>query len=309
MKTVCRFAPSSTGRAHPGTLLAGLLAWLDARSCGAEFILRLEDLDPERSRPEWREGLLDDLQWFGLDWDRLELQSENASRHAAALDQLQSLDRLYPCSCSRAKLKESGRIAADGGRVYPGYCRDRRLAGDWRLCHEPLRCRIDETVTNLRDESGLDLSQNVEAAMGDPVLRRRDGAIAYQLAVVVDDAAVGVNRIVRGRDIAASTATQVILHQLLGLPVPVYRHHLLLLEPRGEKFAKLHGAVGADVLRRHISAEALCGQLAQVSGIQADLRSCRPAELASGFDWRKIKKENQVLAWTGETLQYLGQAD
>jgi glutamyl/glutaminyl-tRNA synthetase len=309
MKTVCRFAPSSTGRAHPGTLLAGLLAWLDARSCGAEFILRLEDLDPERSKPEWRDGLLDDLRWFGLDWDRLELQSENASRHAAALDRLQSLQRLYPCSCSRARLKESGQVAADGGRVYPGFCRDRQLAGDWRQCQDPLRCRITETVRGLIDESGFDLSQNIEQAMGDPVLRRRDGAIAYQLAVVVDDAAVGTTRIVRGRDIAASTATQVVLQQLLGLPVPVYRHHLLLLEPRGEKFAKLHGAVGADVLRRHLVPQALCGLLAQVSGIKEDGHSCLPVELVSCFDWRKIKEKNQVLTWTGETLRYLGPAD
>lgn len=302
---ICRFAPSATGRAHPGTLLAGLLAWLDARQRQARFVLRLEDLDPDRVRPEWRDGLLEDLRWFGLDWDLLELQSDNASRHAAALDRLAELGRLYPCDCSRRQLREGGMAAADGGWVYSGHCRGRHLEEGWRLSQEPLRCRLDEGVVELRDESGLDLSQDVVRAMGDPVVRRRDGSTAYQLAVVVDDAAVGVTRVVRGRDIAPSTATQACLHRWLGLPLPVYRHHPLLLEPHGGKLAKLHGAVAAPALRERYAPEALCGLLAGVAGIAPGATPVRPADLVASFDWRRVVSEDQVLAWDGQALAWL----
>lgn len=299
---ICRFAPSATGRAHPGTLLAGLLAWLDARQRQARFVLRLEDLDPERVRPEWRDGLLEDLRWFGLDWDLLELQSDNARRHAAALDRLAALGRLYPCRCSRRQLREDGVAAADGGWVYSGHCRDRRLEEGWRSCLDPLRCRMDEGVVVVPDESGIDLSQDVVRAMGDPVVRRRDGSIAYQLAVVVDDAAVGVTRVVRGRDIAPSTATQVCLHHWLGLPLPIYRHHLLLLEPHGSKLAKLHGSIAAPALRECYTPEALCGLLASVAGIALSGVPIRPADLIASFDWRRVVSEDQVLAWDGQAL-------
>ncbi|MFA4945371.1 MAG: glutamate--tRNA ligase family protein [Lentisphaeria bacterium] len=302
-----RFAPSPTGRAHPGTLLAGLLAWLDVRRRGGRFVLRLEDLDPERCTDEWRQGLLADLAWFGLDWDALEWQHDNAARHEAALDRLAAQGRLYPCSCSRARLKAAGLPAADGGWAYPGTCRGRPLPpGGWRAGLEPLRCRLDDAQVALRDESGLDLSQEVAAAMGDPVLRRRDGAVAYQLAVVVDDAAAGINRVVRGRDIAPSTATQVALHRLLGLPPPAYRHHLLLLEPHGTKLAKFHGSVSAAELREHYTPAALCGVLAWVAGLQPEPRPRTPRELVAEFAWERVRVADQVVAWDGRRLRHLG---
>jgi glutamyl-Q tRNA(Asp) synthetase len=299
----CRFAPSTTGPAHPGTLLAALLAWLDARARGAHFILRLEDLDRERCKPEWRERMVDDLRWLGLDWDELQTQSERNELYAQALDRLAREERLYPCACSRAKLKAHGQRSPDGGWVYPNTCRGRELSrGDWRQAAEPLRVRLPDQTFTLEDDSGLDLSQRPSEAFGDPVVLRRDGAVAYNLAVVVDDAAAGVTRVVRGRDIAPSTATQVAIQELLGLPRPVYRHHLLLLERRGEKLAKLHGAVGAPVLRQHYVASALCGVIAHAAGLIETPREVMPVELVAGFDWRQVAGEDRIMSWDGREL-------
>lgn len=293
-----RFAPSTTGRAHPGTLLAALLCWLDARSRGARVRLRLEDLDPERCRPEWALAMERDLAWLGLDWDAVDVQSGQAPRHAEALDALAREGLLYPCACSRSRIRALGARSPDGGYRYPNLCRGRALpAGGWRASDEPLRVRLPEGRVELRDESGLDLSQDPTAELGDPVVRRRDGAVAYLLASVVDDAADGVTRVVRGRDLATSTATQVRLARLLGEPVPSYRHHLLLLERHGGKLAKLHGAVGIDDLRAHHDAPALCGMLAACAGLRPDETPVTPRELLADFDWARVRGDDRVVEW------------
>jgi len=300
---VSRFAPSTTGRAHPGTLLAGLLAWLDARQQGARFLLRLEDLDPERSRPEWSHHLREDLAWLGLDFDAIEEQHGFALRHEAALDQLAALGVLYPCACSRSLLRAESDPALGRGARYPNRCRGRSLpAAGWRASDEPLRVALASGRIAPCDEGGLDLAQDPAAELGDPIVRRRDGALAYQLAVVVDDAASGVTRVVRGHDLAASTATQLALQRLLGLSEPVYRHHLLLLEERGGKLAKLHGAVGADALRGAYSAPALVGFLAYAAGLRADPAPTKPADLLCDFDWARVAREDRVVRWDGAVL-------
>ena len=301
---VGRFAPSTTGRAHPGTLLAALLCWLDARSQGGRVILRLEDLDPERSRAELVAGLHEDLAWFGLDFDAVQLQSEARARHEASLDALAARGLLYPCACSRAALRAHNVPAPDGGFAYPGTCRERALpAGGWRASDEPLRVRVPSREVIVRDESGAVWALDPARAFGDPVARRRDGAIAYHLASVVDDAASGVTRVVRGRDLALHTPLQVALRELLGLPVPAFRHHLLLLEARGEKLAKLHGAVAAPELRAHYSAEALCGVLAHACGLRASAAPVTPRELLREFDWARVRAEDVVMRWTGSALE------
>ena len=137
-------------------------------------------------------------------------------------------------------------------------------------------------------------------------MRRRDGSLAYQLAGVVDDARIGVTRIVRGRDLAGSTATQIALQRLLDLPEPRYRHHLLLLEERGGKLAKLHGAVDAATLRTRYDASALCGVLAHAAGLRAAVAPLRPADLLADFDWQRVTRHDQVMRWTGEQLELLG---
>ncbi len=301
---VSRFAPSSSGRAHPGTLLAALLAWLDARSRGARLLLRLEDLDPERCRPEWSRLLRDDLAWLGLDFDAALEQHDAAERHKAALTELARLGVLYPCECTRSLLRAESDAALGRGPRYPNLCRGRALPeGGWRESHEPLRVALPPGHIALVDEGGLDLSQDPVAEVGDPIVRRRDGSLAYQLAVVVDDAACGVTRVVRGRDLAESTATQVALQRLLGLPEPRYRHHLLLLEQRGEKLAKLHGAVGADALRTVYSAPQLSGWLAFAVGLQAEPTAATPAELLRSFDWARVAREDRLVRWTGTSLE------
>jgi glutamyl-tRNA synthetase/glutamyl-Q tRNA(Asp) synthetase len=303
---VGRFAPTTSGPAHPGTLLAGLLCWLDARSRGGRVLLRLEDLDPERCRPEHREAMTGALLWLGLEFDAVVRQSDLAAAHAAALDRLAAGGRLYPCRCSRSDLRAHGQRARDGSFRYPGTCRGRALPGahegGWRAVDEPLRVRLPSGPVALRDESGLDLGADPAEDTGDPVVRRRDGAVAYHLASVVDDAEAGVTRVVRGRDLAASTAVQVVLQRLLGLPTPRYRHHLLLLEERGGKLAKLHGAVGVDALRRVYDGPALCGLLAAAVGLLDRPDPVRPDELVATFDWSRVRERDRVMRWDGRCL-------
>jgi glutamyl-Q tRNA(Asp) synthetase len=290
-----RFAPTTSGPAHPGTLVAGLLAWLDARKRGVEILLRLEDIDPTRCTPESADDMRAALAWFGLDWDREQLQSANSPAHEAALDALAAAGALYPCTCSRSDVARGGTRAPDGGWRYTGRCREKELpAGGWRAAEAALRVRMPEGLIEVRDVGGMDLSQNIAAAMGDPVVRRRDGAIAYHLAVVVDDARAGITCVVRGRDIAPSTATQVALQRLLGLPTPRYRHHFLLLEETGGKLAKLHGAVGWRELARDRSGKELCGRLAEIAGLTRSAEPVSPRELVAKFDWARVRKDDVV---------------
>jgi glutamyl-Q tRNA(Asp) synthetase len=301
---VGRFAPSATGPAHPGTLLAGLLAWLDIRSRGGRIVLRLEDLDPERCTRELADGLVAQLAWFGLDWDAVERQSDHGARHAAALDRLAAAGHLYPCELSRAQLAAGGRRAPDGGWAYDNRARGSALpSGGWRACALPLRARLPDGVIAVRDQGGADLSQEAAACAGDPLVRRRDGAVAYQLAVVVDDAASGVTDVVRGRDIAPSTATQVGLQRQLGLATPAYRHHLLLQEADGSgKLAKFHGAVGVPAVQAAMTASRLCGRLAWFAGLQASAAPCRPRDLLDGFTWARVAQADVAVRWTGQDL-------
>lgn len=301
--TTCRFAPSTTGPAHPGTLVAALLGWLDARSRGARIILRLEDLDPDRCHPAFTSGLMDDLRWFGLDWDEVIEQHTLHHQHEAALDQLEQMGRLYPSPIGRSALKDIGRRAPDGAWAYDNRERGTPLpSGGWRACRDPLRVRLDDGVIAPIDEGGMSLALNPTIDCGDPIVRRRDGAVAYQLAVVVDDAAAGIDRIVRGRDIAMSTATQVALQRLLSLPTPVYRHHLLLLENQDKKLAKFHGAVGASELKKYYSAEQLCGWLAWCVGLLPRAVACNPQDLLKNFNWGQVIVDDVVVRWSGKEL-------
>lgn len=298
-----RFAPSTTGHAHPGTLLSALLCWLDARSQGVPFMIRLENLDPERCRTEYEQAMLDDLAWFGLDWDVVVVQQTLRDQHEAALDELAARDMLYPCTCSRARIKSLGRVAADGGFVYDGHCRNRRLpTGGWRTCREPMRVRLPNTPVTLHDEGGYEYRQTPATEMGDPVVRRRDGAIAYHLACVVDDARAGVTRLIRGRDLLPSAPVQMLLQHMLGYPTPTYRHHFLFLETHGNKLAKFHGAVGAASLRNVYTGEQMCGRLAHWAGLLPEPAACRPEDLLADFTWPRVRRDDLALVWDGTNL-------
>jgi glutamyl-tRNA synthetase/glutamyl-Q tRNA(Asp) synthetase len=298
-----RFAPSTTGRAHPGTLLAALLCWLDARSQGGEVWLRLEDLDPQRSNPGLTASMEADLEWFGLDWDGLEKQSQSLARYEERIDQLAESGRVYVCRCSRTTIRKSGHKAPDGSYRYPGSCRERLVGRDaWREQAEPLRLRIEAGSIALQDEGGLDLSGDPAALFGDPLLRRRDGAYAYHLTSVVDDEAIGVNRIVRGRDLAPVSILQAALRRDFGGQIPAYRHHLLLLEAgdasRPEKLSKFHGAVDLPRLRERLDAADLCGLLASWVGLVPEGERCRPRDLVADFDWARVAQEDVALEWS-----------
>jgi glutamyl-Q tRNA(Asp) synthetase len=304
---VSRFAPSTTGEAHPGTLLSALLVWLDANTHPqgqAQALLRLEDLDPERCKPEWTKQIVDTLNWLGLSWDAVITQSDNRTVHEKHLQQLAETGNLYACRCSRARLR-NGKPAPDGGWAYDNHCRPNRLTQtNWRNCTDPIRLALPEANIEITDEGGLDLSQNPASEMGDPIVRRRDGAYSYQFAVVVDDAHAKVNRVVRGHDIAASTATQVAIYQTLGLAVPVYRHHFLLMDwgATNAKLAKLHGSIPASKLRQCYDPHSLLGALAFAAGLQSSPTAVKLDELQSHFDWRRVRTK-QLLCGLDSTGQ------
>lgn len=296
-----RFAPSTTGRAHPGTLFAALLCWLDARSTGGEVWLRLEDLDPQRSNPGLRDSMEADLEWFGLDWDGRQIQSDSLERYEAHLDLWAEEGRLYACTCSRSQIKASGSGAPDGSRRYPGTCRANRLGRDhWRQAEGAIRFRLSAGEVNLQDESGIDLGGDPARLFGDPLVRRRDGAYAYHFVSVVDDEAMAAKRVVRGQDLAPSTCLQVALRKALGGSVPAYHHHPLLLEESGDKYSKFHGAVALPALRGHYDASQLCGLLAAFAGLIPDGEACSPRDLVSSFDWAKVISADVALVWSAE---------
>jgi glutamyl-tRNA synthetase len=240
-----RFAPSPTGPLHLGSLRTALVAWLSARARGARFLVRIEDLDPQRSRREFERGQLDDLRALGIDWDGpVVRQSERSALYARALTDLFSQGRLYECFCTRAEIRAAA--SAPHGDLpegaYPGTCRE--------LSAAERRARIDRGhpyALRLRaDGERVEFDDGLLGQWGgvvdDFVVRRADGVTAYQLAVVVDDADQGIGEVVRGADLLSSTPRQIVLARLLGLPTPAYAHVPLVLSPDGSRLAKRHGA-------------------------------------------------------------------
>jgi glutamyl-tRNA synthetase len=241
-----RFAPSPTGPLHVGNLRTALLAWLFARSAGARFLMRVEDLDRSRVRPGIEEAQLTDLRAIGLDWDGpIVRQSERMGLYEEAIARLDGEGLLYPCYCTRKEIRAAvsaphGIPAADR---YPGTCRELTKAerAEREAAGRPpaLRVRAEGVRISFEDR----LLGRQEGETDDFVLRRNDGTPAYQLAVVVDDADQGIGEVVRGADLVDSTPRQVLLARLLGLPVPRYAHVPLVLGPDGRRLAKRHGAV------------------------------------------------------------------
>ena len=290
-----RFAPSPTGFLHLGNLRTALFAWLFARSDHARFMLRVEDLDPVASRPELERQHLSDLAALGIDWDGAPLrQSTRRAAHDAALAHLDALGLVYPCFCTRREVAEA--LAAphgpqlDGG--YPGTCRG--LTDDERQAHEAAGRRAALRVRAAGAEVSFDdrLHGSSTGAVDDFVVRRADGLVAYQLAVVVDDAAQGIDEVVRGDDILDSTPRQVWLQRMLGLPRPSYAHVPLVLGADGERLAKRHGAVTlADLAGRGVDPPAVRTLLAESLGLAAPGEPVTPAQLLARFDPTRVPRE------------------
>lgn len=295
-----RFAPSPSGRLHLGNMASSLLAWLDARSLGGEMIFRLEDLDPERSYMDYARLMAEDLRWMGLDWDAGWPDDEGFAQggrtalYEAAFDDLAGRGLIYRCWCSRAE-----RLAASAphpGEEHPGSCRCRSLSGaelEARLRGKrppAYKCAVpDEDVTIIDGHCG-EFKQNLAREGGDFIVRRSDGVYAYQLAVSVDDALMGVTRVVRAEDLLSSAPRQRWLIETLGHEAPDYAHAPLLTAPDGRKLSKRDGDLNMAELRRRYTPEELTGRLAYLLGLIDRVEPVAPRELIPGFDWAKVPR-------------------
>jgi glutamyl-tRNA synthetase len=294
-----RFAPSPSGPLHLGNLRTALLAWLFARAGGADLLLRIEDLDRERSRPEHERAQLADLRAIGLDWDGEPVrQSERTELYRAALEQLRGDDRVYPCWCTRAEIRAA--TEAPHGPLpegaYPGTCRGlsaAERAERERAADRPPSLRLDARGERIAFEDRL--HGRVEGAVDDLVLWRWDGTPAYNLAVVVDDAEQAVGEVVRGDDLLDSTPRQLLLYRLLGLPAPAHAHVPLVLGPDGARLAKRHGAVTlADrAALGETPADAL-SWMATSLGLAEPGERVTPAGLIERFDPARLPREPTV---------------
>jgi glutamyl-tRNA synthetase len=296
-----RFAPSPSGPLHLGNLRSALLAWLFARSAGSRFVVRIEDLDPERSRPEHEAGQLADLSAIGIDWDGAVVrQSERTVLYREALRRLEAAGRVYPCWCTRAEI----RAAADAPHgplpegAYPGTCRrlsDSERSWRERAAGRPPSLRLDSGGERLTFDDRV--HGHIEGAIDDFVLWRWDDTPAYNLAVVVDDADQEIGEVVRGDDLLDTTPRQILLQRLLGLPTPSYAHVPLVLAPNGERLAKRHGAVtlGDRAALNETPADALAWMAASLSLAAPDERPAA-ADLIPGFDPAALPREPTYFA-------------
>ena len=233
MPYVGRFAPSPTGPLHFGSRVAALASWLDARRARGRWLVRIEDLDAPRVVAGAADAILRQLEQLGMEWDGpVAYQSARLDLYRAALDRLKT--HAYPCACTRRELEDSA-LAIDGSRIYPGTCRNGIAPGK---SARAVRLRTPAEAIRFADRVQGDIAQSVAGEVGDFVLLRADGLFAYQLAVVVDDAAQAITHVVRGADLLDSTARQILLQRLLGLPTPEYLHVPVATSAAGEKLSK-----------------------------------------------------------------------
>lgn len=325
-----RFAPSPTGRMHLGNVYSALLSWLSVRSQGGAWVLRIEDIDPQRSRPAYAQQIKDDLRWLGLDWDEEYTQSQRFPLYEQYLRQLQATGLVYPCYCTRADIMATqAPHESDGRIVYAGTCRPQELRGVKRVegvegsipraFDSPIPRKIDSSKNRKIDASTLQRppslrlfvpdediaftdahygpqSVNLATHCGDFVLRRADGAWAYQLAVVVDDALMGITEVVRGRDLLLSAPQQLYLYRLLGFPSPTFCHLPLLCNASGQRLCKRDKSLDLGELRKHLSAEEILGRLAFHAGLIDRPSPLSVQSLIPLFSWDKVPCEDIIVS-------------
>lgn len=300
MTALGRFAPSPSGRMHLGNAFCALLAWLGAKSAGGQMLLRIEDLDVARCKPDYAAQLADDLAWLGLTWDKGGLQeaftqSKRTAVYAQALQTLRARAEVYPCYCTRAELHAaSAPHLTDGTPLYTGRCRHLTEADRAALASRSPAWRIavpDETIC-FTDGCAGQQTQNLRQECGDFILRRSDGVFAYQLAVVTDDALMGVTQVVRGRDLLSSTARQMYLYRLLGYTPPQFYHVPLLCAPDGKRLSKREHSLDFGALRRRYTAPQLVGVLASLAGLCPAGTEVTPHALCADFAWDKLPKND-----------------
>ena len=306
-----RFAPSPTGRMHLGNVFAAMISWLSAKKQGGKWVLRIEDLDPQRSRYEHARMIEDDLRWLGLEWDEGGLddlgphapysQSRRGDRYEAALAKLQATGLTYPCYCTRADIMATqAPHESDGRVVYSGKCRPPHLRrhdpgaaseGESNPVGRDVRAtRLfvpDETIT-FTDRLYGERSVNLSTHCGDFIMRRADGAWAYQLAVVVDDAEMGITEVVRGSDLLLSSAQQIYLYRLLGLTPPQFAHVPLLCNEAGMRLSKRDLSLSMGDIRKEASPAHVTGYLAYLAGILPEPFPISAEGLLPLFSWSVI---------------------
>lgn len=299
-----RFAPSPTGRMHLGNIYTALLSWLSVRRQGGSWILRIEDLDPQRSKYEYARQIEDDLDWLGLDWDEGGLddrgpsgpysQSRRHDIYEAALAKLLDTGYCYPCRCRRADiLATQAPHQSDGRIIYGGTCRPDVLPTPWsglvdRSAGAAVRLYVPGDIIAFDDLVYGHQEVALDSHCGDFILRRADGAWAYQLAVVVDDATMGVTEVMRGNDLLLSSAQQIYLYRLLGYEPPRFAHLPLIVNDAGVRLSKRDSSLSMAELRRRYTAPELIGLIARMAGLTPDAAPIIPRDLIPAFSTATI---------------------
>jgi glutamyl-tRNA synthetase len=291
----CRLAPSPTGAQHVGNARTYLIAWLSARSQGSSITLRIEDIDSPRVKPGAMELIEEDLRWLGLDWDDgPHVQTQRLPLYEDALERLKALELVYPCTCTRSDIADAASAPhlEHEGPVYPGTCAHRKAA-DARSLDRPFAWRF-----RVNDSPGFDdlyrgpTQIELGRIGGDFVVWKSSRTPAYQLAVTVDDAAMGVTEVVRGDDLIPSTPRQMLLYRALGLDFPRFAHVPLVVGPDGRRLAKRHGDTRLVALRQAgVKAEALIGLLAWSCGWVVSPKPISAKELVPGFQLAAVPRE------------------
>ena len=288
---VGRFAPTPSGRMHLGNVFAALVAWLSVRSRGGSLVLRMEDLDTQRTSQEYAALLRGDLKWLGLDWDaETPPQSQRSGVYDRYFEQLREKGLLYPCYCTRSQLHNvNAPHLSDGTYVYAGTCRNLSQppvgrAPSWRV-------KVPDRNYSLTDLAQGEFRQNLTTDCGDFVVRRADGVYVYQLAVTVDDGEAGVTEVVRGMDLLGSAPRQMYLQELFGFPHPVYGHVPMLLAADGRRLSKRDKDLDLGELQKRMRPEQLLGQLAFAAGLLERYEPVSAPELATVFSWDSLRKE------------------
>ena len=299
LRPVGRFAPTPSGRMHLGNVFAALISYLSVKSRDGEWVLRMEDLDTERTREEYARILREDLTWLGLFWDReTPPQSQRSHVYDEYFEKLREMDLLYGCYCTRSQLHSvNAPHLADGTYVYPGTCRNLTQIPQGRKC--AWRVKVPDREWQLTDLCQGDYSQDLSTDCGDFVVRRADGVYVYQLAVTVDDGEAGVTEVVRGVDLLSSAPRQMYLQELFGFSHPAYGHIPLLVAPDGRRLSKRDKDMDLGYLRESMRPEELLGHLAHSGGLLDRYESVSVSELCSIFSWEKLEKANIQLRMDG----------
>lgn len=303
-----RFAPSPSGRMHLGNIFTALISWLSVRKAGGKWILRIEDLDPQRSKLKFARQIEDDLHWLGLDWDEGGIdglgdrgpycQSLRNDIYQHFFDKLRSAGLTYKCHCTRADIMATqAPHESDGRIVYSGRCRPAAAPPFPQCASEQTgatRLFVPDRDIDFVDRVYGPQSVNLTTHCGDFVLQRADRAWAYQLAVVVDDALMGVSEVVRGNDLLLSSAQQIYIYELIGHTPPAYAHLPLVCNAAGQRLSKRDSSMSMAQLRLTLNPREIIGRIAHMAHIIDKYEPCSPSDLIDSFDWSKIPQSKTI---------------